>query len=55
MVSLPTYEWAALIDDADKVRMVVDPTSSYARAAAAAIGRAMDDVVIDALGEVSPS
>lgn len=50
MVSLTTYEWADLIDDADKVRMLVDPTSSYARAAAAAIGRAMDDVVIDALG-----
>lgn len=50
MVSLTTYEWADLIDDADKVRMLIDPTSSYARAAAAAIGRAMDDVIIDALG-----
>jgi len=49
-VSLTTYEWADLIDDADKVRMLIDPTSSYARAAAAAIGRAMDDVIIDALG-----
>tara|TARA_Y100000592_G_scaffold67745_1_gene105255 strand:+ start:7893 stop:8270 length:378 start_codon:yes stop_codon:yes gene_type:complete len=38
------------IDDADKVRMLIDPTSSYARAAAAAIGRAMDDEIIDALG-----
>lgn len=50
MVGLTTYEWADLIDDADKVRMLIDPTSSYARAAAAAIGRAMDDVIIDALG-----
>jgi|TARA_R100000329_G_C7600943_1_gene213135 ABC-type Fe3+ transport system substrate-binding protein len=50
MVSLTSYEWADLIDDADKVRMLIDPTSSYARAAAAAIGRAMDDAVIDALG-----
>jgi len=50
MVSLTTYEWADLIDDADKVRMLIDPTSSYARAAAAAMGRAMDDVIIDALG-----
>ena len=49
-VSLTTYEWADLIDDADKVRMLSDPTSSYARAAAAAIGRSMDDVVIAALG-----
>jgi len=30
--------------------MLIDPTSSYARAAAAAIGRSMDDVIIDALG-----
>ena len=50
MVSLTTYEWADLIDDADKVRMLSDPTSSYARAAAAAIGRAMDDTIISALG-----
>ncbi len=52
-VSLTTYEWADLIDDADKVRMLSDPTSSYARAAAAAIGRSMDDVVIAALGGTS--
>ena len=30
--------------------MLIDPTSSYAKAAAAAMGRAMDDVIIDALG-----
>lgn len=30
--------------------MLIDPTSSYARAAAAAIGRSMDDIIIDALG-----
>ncbi len=49
-VALTTYEWADLVDDADKVRMLIDPTSSYARAAAAGIGRAMDDTIIDALG-----
>ena len=49
-VSLADYEWADLIDDADKVRMLADPTSSYAKAAAAAMGRSMDDVVITALG-----
>ena len=49
-VSLTTFEWADLVDDADKVRMLIDPTSSYARAAAAWIGRAMDDTIIDALG-----
>lgn len=50
MVTLTTYEWADLIDDSDKVRMLIDPTSSYARAAAAAMGRAMDDTIITALG-----
>jgi hypothetical protein len=49
-VSLADYEWADLIDDQDKVRMLIDPTSSYAKAAAAAMGRAMDDVIIAALG-----
>ena len=43
-----TYEWADLIDDADKIRMLIDPTSSYAKAAAAAMGRAMDSVIITA-------
>ncbi len=48
MVSVDTYEWADLIDDADKVRMLADPTSTYAQAAAAAIGRSVDDVIIAA-------
>ena len=49
-VSLADYEWADLIDNADKVRLLIDPTSSYAKTAAAAMGRAMDDVIIAALG-----
>ena len=48
-LSLSDYEWADLIDDQDKVRMLIDPTSSYAKAAAAAMGRSMDDVIISAL------
>jgi len=47
-VSLADYEYADLIDDQDKVRMLIDPTSAYAMAAAAAMGRAMDDVIITA-------
>ena len=50
MVTLTDYEYADLIDDQDKLRMLIDPTSTYARAAAAAIGRAMDDAIITALG-----
>ena len=49
-VSLEDYVWADLIDDVDKVRMLIDPTSSYAKAAAAAMNRAIDDVIITALG-----
>jgi len=48
-LSLSSYEWADLIDDQDKVRMLIDPTSNYAKAAAAAMGRSMDDVIISAL------
>jgi hypothetical protein len=48
MVTMDEYEWADLIDSADKVRMLADPTSAYARSAANAMGRAMDDVVITA-------
>jgi hypothetical protein len=48
MVTMDSYEWADLIDDADKVRMLADPTSTYAKAAAAAMGRAMDDAIISA-------
>jgi len=47
-VSLADYEFADLIDQQDKVRLLIDPTSSYAQAAAYAMGRAMDDVIISA-------
>ena len=40
-VSLADYEYADLIDQQDKVRLLIDPTSSYAQAAAFAMGRAM--------------
>jgi hypothetical protein len=47
-LSLADYEFADLIDQTDKVRLLIDPTSSYAQAAAMAMGRAMDDVIITA-------
>ena len=47
-LSLVDYEYADLIDNQDKVRMLIDPTSSYAQAAAFALGRAMDDEIISA-------
>jgi hypothetical protein len=47
------YEWADLIDDQDKLRMLIDPQSSYAQNGAYALGRAMDDEIIEAFFGVS--
>ena len=47
-VSLSDYEWADLVDDEDKIRLLNDPTSEYAIAAMWSMGRAMDSVVIAA-------
>lgn len=47
-VSLVDYDWADLIDNEDRVRMLIDPTSPYAQAAGFAMGRAMDQLIIDA-------
>lgn len=49
-VTMYDYEVAKLLDDQDKLKMLVDPTSSYVRNGAAALGRAMDDEIITALG-----
>ena len=40
------YEWADLIDDQDKLQMVIDPTSSYSKNGAAALSRAIDDEIV---------
>ena len=48
-VSMVDYEYADLIDKQDQVRTLIDPTSSYAQAAAFALGRAMDDEIIAAV------
>lgn len=47
-VSLVDYDWADLIDNEDRIRMLIDPTSPYSMAAANAMGRKMDDVIIAA-------
>jgi hypothetical protein len=47
-VTIFDYEWASLIDDQDKLRMIIDPASEYAQAAAWALGRQMDDTIIEA-------
>jgi len=47
-VSLQSYDWADLIDQEDRVRMLIDPASPYAEAAAMAMGRAMDELIVAA-------
>ena len=48
MVTLQDYEWADLIDNQDMVRTLISPESTYAKAAAAAMGRAIDDEIVTA-------
>ncbi len=47
-LDLVDKRWGDLIDDEDKVRLLIDPTSNYAMAAAWAMGRGMDDEIIKA-------
>lgn len=42
------YDWGDLIDKLDKVRLLVDPASTYANQAAAALERGVDDEIIGA-------
>ena len=48
------FDWGELVDNPDKLRMIIDPTSTYAQNAALAMGREIDDLIIDAaFGTVS--
>ena len=47
-VTMDDYDWADLIDQEDKVRMLISPASEYAQAGAFAMGRSMDDAIIEA-------
>jgi len=42
------YDWGDLIDTTDVLRVLADPQSMYVRNGAAAMSRAMDQVIIDA-------
>jgi hypothetical protein len=47
-VSLRDFDWADLIDRPDRIRMLIDPTSPYSQNAAFALGRKMDEIILDA-------
>lgn len=40
--------WADLVDELDKIRLLADPTSPYAKLGVAALNRAKDDIIIAA-------
>ncbi len=42
------YDWNDLIDNFDKLRLLVDPQSAYVQSAIAALGRSIDDEIITA-------
>ena len=48
-VNLDSEEWGDLVDNADKVRTLIDPTNPYARNMSWAFGRAKDDHIINAM------
>lgn len=48
MVSIYDYEWATLVDKQDKRKLkITDPSSEHAMSAAWALGRAIDDAILD--------
>lgn len=48
MVTTSMYEWATLVDRKDKLQNIHSPENEYAVSARNALGRSMDDVLIDA-------
>ena len=48
MCVMTDYEWSDLIDKSDEVRLLIDPSSVYAKTAASAMNRAIDDAIITA-------
>jgi len=43
------YDWGDMIDNPDKLRLLIDPASAYSMNAAMAMGRSMDEEIIGAL------
>ena len=47
-VTMRDYFWSDLVDKVDKLRLIHDPESQYSKAAMMAMGRKMDDILIEA-------
>jgi hypothetical protein len=54
-VTMYDYEWADLIDKEDKLKMLIDPQSDYAINAAWALGRSIDDAIIECFANTAYS
>lgn len=54
-VDLFDWEDGDMIDDQDKIRMLVDPQSDYVKAMVSSLNRAKDDVIVTAMGGNSRS
>ncbi len=48
-VGLRAFDWADLIDNWDRIRMLADPTSPYVTNSVMSMNRAKDDVIIQAM------
>jgi hypothetical protein len=48
-VVMEDYNWADLVDKADQIKMLSDPGSEYMTAGVWAMGRTMDDLVLEAM------
>ena len=46
---LEDYNWADLVDKADQIKMLSDPGSEYMTAGVWAMGRTMDDLILEAM------
>lgn len=54
-VTMSDYFWADLVDKEDKLRLIHDPESQYAKAAMMAMGRTMDEIIVNAALGISYS
>ncbi len=52
-LTVADYNWADLIDTLDKLKMLIDPETTYGQNATMAFNRSIDDVIITALGGVA--
>ena len=48
-VVMEDYNWADLVDKADQIKMLSDPGSEYMTAGVWAMGRTMDDLILEAM------